>query len=143
MHITLRFFGPTTEEQALVLRALVTSLADGAPPLPLRAAALTGFPDPARARILIVAFEAAPLLEALAARAEAAAVALGFAPETRAYHPHLTLARMKQVVDLRAQAGETAGLPAAHATAITLYESTTGAGGPVYLPLARATLPPP
>jgi 2'-5' RNA ligase len=143
MHITLRFFGPTDDTQIELLGDLVTSLAEGAPPLLLRAAAVTGFPSAARARILVVELADEPLLSTFAQRAEATAIALGFAPETRAYRPHLTLARMKENVDVRGYAGEAALLPLAHATAVTLYSSTTGPRGPVYTSLARATLPAP
>ena len=68
-------------------------------------------------------------------------MALGFAPETRAYRPHLTLARLKVPADVRAHAGDSGALPAAHATAITLYASTMAASGPVYTPLERVPLP--
>ena len=143
MHVTLRFFGPTDDAQVDVLRELVTSLADGAAPLTLRAAAVTGFPDAARAHVLVIELEAVPLLTAFAERAGAAAVALGFAPETRAYRPHITLARMKERADVRAHAAEAASLPVGYATSIALYASTASGGGPVYTSLARATLPMP
>ena len=143
LHVTLRFFGPTSDAHVEVLRELVTSLAHRAPPLALHAATLTGFPDPARAHVLVVELEPDPLLTAFAERAEAAAIALGFAPETRAYRPHITLARMKESADVRAPAAGAARLPAGYATAITLYASTTEASGPVYTSLARATLPTP
>ena len=77
----------------------------------------------------------------MAIRAEAVAVALGFAGESRLYHAHLTLARMRKPVDVSSLAGEAATLPPGHVTAITLYASRSGPEGAVYVPLARAAWP--
>ncbi|CAN5777545.1 hypothetical protein BH11MYX4_BH11MYX4_12180 [soil metagenome] len=103
-----------------------------------------GFPDPARAHVLfldVVDMGQEPVLAALAARAEAAAIALGFARDARPYHGHLTLARMRKAVDVSPLSGEAASLPPGHVTAITLYASRTGPRGAVYAPLARAPWP--
>lgn len=110
----------------------------------VRAPSVHGFPDPARAHVLVldvVDMGQEPVLAALAARAEAAAIALGFARDARPYHGHLTLARMRKAVDVSPLSGEAASLPPGHVTAITLYASRTGPSGAVYAPLARAPWP--
>ena len=148
MHTTLRFFGDTSDAQRDALCALVQELADGASAWPVRATAVHGFPGPSRAHVLVLDVVdgepgAAPRLGGLAARAEAAAVALGFARELRPYHAHLTLARMRKEVDVSSFAGEAASLTPGLVTAITLYASRSGPSGAVYVPLARAVLPAP
>lgn len=148
MHVTLRFFGNSDDAQEVGLRALVTALgaelsAAAASGMYVRAPSVSGFPRARRAHVLTLEIEDEGKLAALAARAEAAAVALGFAPEERAYRAHLTLARMRKAVDVSAHAEEAASLPLARVTALTLYASTTAATGPVYTPLERAVLPSP
>ncbi len=144
LHTTLRFFGDTSDAQQKALRALVEELARGASPLLVTAPLVHGFPEPARAHVLVLdVVDAAPesILSRLAAQAETAAVALGFARETRPYHAHLTLARMRKPVDVASLAGEAATLPSGHVTAITLYASRSGPSGAVYVPLTRVAWP--
>jgi 2'-5' RNA ligase len=145
MHTTLRFFGDTSDAQRDALMALVGELASGASAWAVRATAVHGFPEPGRAHVLVLDVVDAepgsgPTLAGLAARTEAAAVALGFARELRPYHAHLTLARMRKEVDVSPFAAEAAALPTGLATVITLYASRSGPSGAVYTPLARAVL---
>lgn len=53
------------------------------------------FPDARRPRVFWAGLDAPPALRELAARVEAAMQKLGFAPESRPFAPHLTLARFK------------------------------------------------
>ena len=150
MHTTLRFFGDTSDAQRAALTALVAELGKETSGWSVRATAVHGFPDPSRAHVLVLdvaddvvdgGAHAPPTLPRLAARAEAAAIALGFARELRPYHGHLTLARMRKEVDVSSFAAEAASLPTGLVTAITLYASRSGPSGAVYAPLARAVLP--
>ena len=148
MHTTLRFFGDTSDAQRDALTALVAELGKDTSGWSVRATAVHGFPDRSRAHVLVLDVvdgraHAPPTLPGLAARAEATAVALGFARELRPYHGHLTLARMRKVVDVSSFAAEAASLPTGLVTAITLYASRSGPSGAVYAPLARAVLPAP
>jgi len=147
MHVTVRFFGASSDEQVDGQRALVADFerevgraAPGARPRPARALRLTGFPNARRARVLVLAIDDDGFLESVAAKAERAAVALGFEPETRAFRPHLTFARMKAPADLRDLCETPLALPEARITSLTLYESKTLPTGPVYTSLARVEL---
>lgn len=147
MHITVRFFGASTDEQVDGLRALVADLerehgrgATGGRPRAAHALRLTGFSEVRHARVLVVSIDDGGFLESVAAKAEQAAVALGFEPESRPYHPHLTLARMKVPADLRDLCTKPLALPDARITALTLYESKTLPTEPLYTPLARVDL---
>jgi 2'-5' RNA ligase len=65
---------------------------------PLRAKALGCFPHPARPRVLWVGLDdPRQALENLNERLIAALTPLGFSPEGRPFHPHLTLARVQNV----------------------------------------------
>lgn len=136
MHVTARFFGTVSDPTPLA--ALVPRLARPAPLV--RAAKVDAFPQLRRARVLVLALEDDGTLKAVADEAERAAVALGFAPETRSFRPHLTLARLKEPADVRDLV-----IPVGfegRATALTLYESKTGAAGPVYTAISRSFLDP-
>ena len=142
LHTTLRFFGDTSDAQQRALGDLVVELASSAKPLSVRAPWVHGFPAAARANVLVIdVADADSKLAAMAIRAEAVAIALGFAGESRLYHAHLTLARMRKPVDVSSLAGEAATLPPGQVTAITLYASRSGPEGAVYVPLARAAWP--
>jgi 2'-5' RNA ligase len=53
------------------------------------------FPDARRPRVFWAGLDAPPEIAQLASRVETALATLGFAPENRAFSPHLTLARFK------------------------------------------------
>jgi RNA 2',3'-cyclic 3'-phosphodiesterase len=139
LHTTLRFFGDTSDAQVAALRTFVKEVAAGTGSFAVRAPWVHGFPARARAHVLVLDV-AAGELASLATRAEALAVRLGFAAETRPYHAHLTLARMRKPVDVSALAAEAASLPLGRVTAVTLYASSSSPDGAVYTALERATL---
>lgn len=142
MHVTLRFFGSTDDAQLVAQRALVSALAPPDAPSDgvVQVASLTGFPEARRARVVVVELASGSLLDSMAQRAEAAAVAMGFEAESRAYRPHLTLARSKAPRDIRALAAAPLTLPVGRIEAVTLYASDPGPTGPIYTPLASSPL---
>ena len=90
IHLTLKFLGETDRVNQ-VIEAL-----QGIGPLEKFSVEVKGFgffPDARRPRVLWTGIEAPPVLAELARRAETALEKLGFAPEQRAFTPHLTLAR--------------------------------------------------
>lgn len=138
MHVTLRFLGDTDASKIPSLRELVGELARLEARVPIDARTLVAFPDPRRARVLGVELEGEELAR-LAAAAEAALVARGFPAETRVYRAHITMARLRTPMDLRAVLGHPISMRG-HATSITLYESELLAGGARHTVLASATL---
>lgn len=130
-HFTLRFLGPTLpsarDEIIAKLKAATCGMA-----FTIRFSELGTFPHPRRARILWVGVdEGAERLIQLAAIAEAAARSAGFAAETKEFRPHLTLSRIdppasvKTLVSTNMKVG--LRMPV---TAIVLYRSRLGGGGP-------------
>jgi RNA 2',3'-cyclic 3'-phosphodiesterase len=109
LHITTKFIGEWPDAR---LDELKTALAE----LPPRAAIhveirrVGFFPNPHSPRVFWSGIEALGL-EALAADTDQAAAALGIASEARAFSPHLTLARIKERLDLQPLREAIAGLP--------------------------------
>ena len=94
IHLTLRFLGNVPDESVPSLLQAIEQAAQGQTAFPLRARALGCFPHPARARVLWVGLDdPSQALGRLNARLTAALTPLGFPPEDRPFHPHLTLAR--------------------------------------------------
>lgn len=140
-HITLQFLGNTTEEQLTCLKMRLA---------PVRAAAFqvqmgeVGCFD--RAGVLFVDVAVSPELAALQQSVLSATSACGFVPETRPFHPHITLARAKgeeRGTDLRALRSRARNQPAFTpftAREFVLYESHLGAGGARYEARMRVAL---
>jgi 2'-5' RNA ligase len=157
LHLTLRFLGDTTPAQRVQIEAFLAAIAAAAPPFSLAVGAAGAFPNLRKPNILWLDFTGdLPQLLPLQARVEDAARAAGFAPETRAFTPHLTIARAQKSAtgsqlqragdSLRAalaaaQTGGTAEPSAPFAVdAIHLIHSDLQPQGPIYTPLATFAL---
>ncbi len=126
-HLTLRFLGPTSEvRRDLLLAALEAGLDQ--PSFTTRLAGLGAFPRPTAATVVWVGVDdPAGGLTGIAEVCETAARAVGFEPEERPFHPHVTLARVRpprNVVALVEQS-EPAGVRLA-VEEVTLYRSRLG-----------------
>ena len=128
-HITLRFLGSTTQQQA---EAILAHLDEHlmVEPFRVRLMELGGFPRERKASVLWmgVAGDLEPL-SALAAECEVAAVRTGFEPEGRPFHPHVTLSRIRPPADIRDLVDFVAPAQVAlKVGGVTLYRSVLGAG---------------
>jgi 2'-5' RNA ligase len=143
-HVTLKFLGdvPTADVAALAsaLRAAVS-------PVGCARCTLKGlgvFPAPQRPSVVWAGIPHAEVLSELAARVESACESLGFPRESRAFHPHLTLARIKSrpPAALAAILEEYAGTDfgAWEVTSVVLLESVLERSGAQYVPLATFPL---
>lgn len=95
LHVTLKFLGETPSELCEDVQRQVVSTVAGQQAMNFRVQGLGAFPTPQRPSVIWAGLlEAAPLV-AVAERLEAALEPLGFARESRPFHPHLTLARIK------------------------------------------------
>jgi len=94
MHITLRFLGETGTDKLEAIR-IALSAVSSPQPVEMHFRGIGFFPHERRPRVLWIGVEASPNLAQLAAAVERALVSRGFAPETRAFVPHLTLARFE------------------------------------------------
>src|SRR5271168_3748840 len=92
MHVTLKFLGETGEEKLVPLKAALAKI-HSAEPVDMHFRGLGFFPNERRPRVIWCGVEATPNLADLAGAVESALEPLGIPRETRAFTPHLTLAR--------------------------------------------------
>jgi 2'-5' RNA ligase len=151
-HVTLQFLGETKKldeiKQAL---AQVTS-----PPVKLLFRGAGFFPNPKSARVFWVGIEIDEHLQPLVSSIGKTLAPLGFTPDSGAYTPHLTLARVgsgrprpirgeRSAPGLQLVRATIEALPAMNFGTMTasefyLYESKLSPAGPKYLELARYSL---
>lgn len=147
-HITLRFLGWTRAEGIGAVRDALVAAAAGTGPLTFRTTRLGAFPSLEKATTLWAGVEererggGTGRLAQLAVRLEAACAGLGYRPERRAFHPHVTIGRLREARALREVV-----LPLAEQMfgdtsidAITLFESETKSTGSVYRELYKISL---
>jgi 2'-5' RNA ligase len=93
LHVTLKFLGEVAREQLEAVENTLSSVKSQAIELSVRGIGF--FPSERRPRVLWAGAQAPPSLAALAGEIDQALAKLGFERETRAFAPHLTLARFE------------------------------------------------
>jgi RNA 2',3'-cyclic 3'-phosphodiesterase len=147
MHLTLVFIGEMSEPRAATI-VEAASRPIPAAPFDVSFGGLGVFPERGGPRVLWLGVEQGAARVAAVQRIVAAALgAVGVAPEARAFHPHLTLARWRggrsaYSAGIRRTIGADHGGVIARVTvdAVVLYQSRLSSAGPTYTPLARAPL---
>ena len=139
-HVTLRFVGRTPVDRVVEMARAVQSRIAGTAPFRLALGALHAFPSPRRPRVVVLDLTPAEPITALASAVEQGVVEAGFAPEERAFRPHLTIGRVREgtrrAPRLHASLGPSEPAPFDVAS-IVLFQSVLAAGGSRYTPLAR------
>jgi 2'-5' RNA ligase len=96
MHLTVKFLGEISEEQAARISSVLETIAHRHKAFDLILESTGAFPPGRRSpRVLWVGVVPAPPLLALQADIEGEMEKLGFVRENRPFHPHLTLGRVK------------------------------------------------
>ena len=131
-HITLQFLGNTDQQHCDCVLQQLARIRAGQ--FEVRLGAFGSFD---RAGVFFVDVAPTAELVSLAQQVIAATGNCGFAPETRPYHPHITLARAKGAASrtlavLQNRAGRLPSLSRFTATEFLLYESHTLAEGAQY-----------
>ncbi|MEO7655549.1 MAG: RNA 2',3'-cyclic phosphodiesterase [Sphingomicrobium sp.] len=132
LHLTLRFIGEVERPLADDLAQALTSIR--APAFELRLSGLGSF-DRRSGGVLWAGVEPAEPVRALAARIERICQAAGLAPERRAFHPHITLARWRGPRSREARGfldGRLLGSPPFAVESFILYESHLSRHGAQY-----------
>ena len=151
LHVTLHFLGDQTDERLADARAALDTAAAAGEPFTLGLHGLGAFPGLERPRIFWMGIaEGALAARGLQARLESGLTERGFPPETRPWHPHLTLGRVfddrrwrREITPSLRQALAQAGTrPVARLfiRAISLMKSDLGPGGARYTELASRAL---
>ena len=143
LHVTTKFIGEWPEERLDELKEAFAAL-PGRQAIPASIRELGFFPNARSPRVFWCGIEAPGLAE-LAAETDRATSTLGVASEARAYSPHLTLARIKERLNLEPLKRAIAALPSVdfgsfEAGSFFLYRSQLRPGGSVYTKLAEFPL---
>lgn len=143
MHVTLRFLGDIPREVASAILDTLQGALAGTAPLSLEVGGLGVFPDARKPRVLWVGVESpGEGLPALSKKVEEALEQLGFEPEGRPFHAHLTLGRVKQGGDVQEMldAHPDAAFGRCTAHEVVLYQSVLQRSGAEYSALGRVPL---
>jgi 2'-5' RNA ligase len=146
-HVTLKFLGFTRDDAVGAVRDALETALRGAEPLKFRTARLGGFPSLEKSSVLWAGVESergegrtgpGPL-QGVFERVEKAMTGIGYRPETRPFHAHVTLARLRETRPLKDVV-----LPLSEQMfsdtridGVTLFESETKSSGSVYRDLHR------
>lgn len=99
-HLTLKFFGEVGNHSINEISAALQNIAENQTPFSIEIGGIGAFPNLARPRVLWVGLKQGTLLTVKLVRAiNREFVKFGFEKDTR-FHPHLTLARLKDQVNL-------------------------------------------
>jgi len=140
LHVTLKFLGDVNDGQLPGICDAVAAAAARLTPFPLRLGELGCFPNPRSARVLWCGVEDADGgCAAWLQHADPALAQLGFPPENRAFHPHITLGRSRNAAGTGVirRVLEEVSAPAPRemtVTRVVLFESRLGPGGAQYTP---------
>jgi len=148
-HLTLKFLGDTPSDKVDAIHQALVDAVAGFAPFTFTAAGLGCFPNIRRPNVIWIGVEEpGGTLARLQVAVEAAVAPLGWHPEKKPFHPHLTLARVRRNVGgserraigevvARSDLGE---LGTVSVSGIALIRSDLRPTGPVYTQLAWVTL---
>jgi len=147
MHLTLKFLGDVDSEQIPSVTEAVRKAAAECRPFELEIRGTGAFPSLRRPNVFWLGVgQGAELLGILAQKVERTLEPLGFRPEDRPFHGHLTLGRVRRgggqlaalLERLRKEQDFQAGWVSVRQ--ITLFSSQLTPQGPIYTPLDHAPL---
>jgi 2'-5' RNA ligase len=140
LHVTLKYLGWAKPEILPALREAMGRVVAGRKGFEIATRGWGGFPDLQSPRVLFAAVTdpSGGLLQ-LAQAVDVETTRLGFAGEKRAYHPHVTIGRVKDPAGWNPEllAGEPS-FGSSQIREIVLYESRVKSSGSEYIALARA-----
>jgi len=97
LHLTLKFLGGIDVVRLALVRDALDTAVRGCSAFEFSVIGLGAFPTPSRPRVIWAGVgTAGAALEALADRVDRALADVGFAPEQRAFSPHVTLGRVRE-----------------------------------------------
>ena len=141
LHLTLRFIGEVDHYRAEDIAAALGAL--HAPAIAARIAGVGLFERQGRPHMVWAGVDPHEPIAALHRKIDQRLARVGVAPETRAFVPHITLARLNRsagpVAPFLALNSDLASEPFLFGH-VTLYESEMGHGGSRYHPVARYPL---
>lgn len=95
IHLTLKFLGDTDEELVGSIVDIMKTSVEGIEPFEMEIRGTGVFPNPNYMKVIWVGLENAGSLVTTAKTLDSGLSKLGFKREKRAFHPHITMARVK------------------------------------------------
>ena len=144
LHVTLKFIGHVEAGKLDAIGAALAGVRSDAP-VELRFRGLGSFPNDRRPRVLWAGVEGSPNLATLAGEIDARLSKLGIPRETRAFAPHLTLARfdppgISETLRAAAQKNAAREFGSVRTAEFHLFESKTRPAGAEYTRLSSFSL---
>lgn len=145
IHLTLQFLGNVAQSDLLQIEAALTQVGQRHAPFTFTVGGVGCFPNLRKPRVIWIGVqEETGALATLQRDVEKSLVPLGFKPEKRAFHPHLTLGRIRREVrsaDQRRLGEIIASIDVGelghiHVKSFRLMRSDLRPSGAVYTPLA-------
>ena len=99
MHLTIKFLGEVSVDREESVALALESAATGISPFVLPLGGFGAFPSARRPRVVWAGCESPSALQLLQRQVEAKMAEIGFQKEARAFHPHLTLGRLRRNAD--------------------------------------------
>jgi 2'-5' RNA ligase len=145
LHLTLKFLGDTSDDLQPELSRVMASVAEREPRFSIAIRGLGTFPNLNQPSVLWAGISPAEPCVRLAKALGQLLKPLGFEPEQRSYHPHLTLARVKQRLPKDQMQNlvnqmEDVEFARCDVSEITLMESQLTSSGAVYNTLKSVSL---
>ena len=136
LHLTLKFFGEVVPERLETIAEMLGFSVDRVPQMVLAITGAGVFPHASRPRVIRLDLSGCSELELLQDRIERGGERIGFPPEGRPFHPHLTLGRVREGHRLPSGAldflSKVPPQPSFIADRLVLFESELGVDGPLY-----------
>lgn len=144
LHVTLKFLGPTERTKLDAIAAVMRAIAARHPVHVVELLGLGAFPNVLRPSVIWAGIRNGETLSSIAAALEAELSQLGYTPELREFHPHLTLLRIKsrppeEVFSLLEEFRDQS-FGSARIETVEHYQSELQRGGSRYKVLAAAPL---
>ncbi len=148
IHLTLKFLGDISPANLQMLCKILTAEARRHEPFTVQVGGIGAFPSIRRPRVIWIGVEGNATLDALQNGVESETRRLGYAPEERAFSPHLTLGRVahnaspdrvRQLSDSLIQT-KVGNLGIVSVTKVSVFRSDLLPGGAVYTPLFNCAL---
>lgn len=148
MHVTVKFLGDVTEDSIRDIEQALARIAQSHTAFSVEVGGLGVFPGPGAPRVLWLGLAGGgDRLTALARALDDALAELGYPRDRKPFHPHLTLARIKdrgrEVGDALGRTGllaQPAALGGLDVSTLSLMKSDLKPGGAVYTRLAEVKL---
>lgn len=144
LHVTLKFLGDTHDGQVPEITAAIQTSLAGKTACDVKLSGVGAFPNLHRPNVFWIGIQDNGFLADMVRSLDAALEPFGFAPEPRAFQPHLTVLRVKfrpppEMFELAAEHAS-ADFGTAHIDAVEYFQSELKPGGSQYTLLASVPL---